>query len=91
MKTKRPSDPNFIRHTLTKQKRKSPRGMYIDKNDLEVLANGPARTGENLLRSLDQEIVPHERQIENNKQIVSQTKHKVSVEINDDLQIPVVS
>lgn len=91
MKTKRPSDPSFSRHTLTKTKRKPPRGMYIDREDLESLANGPPGTGESLLRSLDQEIVALKRQVQNNKQIVSQTKHKVSVEINDDLQIPEVS
>lgn len=91
MKTKRPSDPTFTRHTLTKTKRKPPRGMFIDRHDLESLANGPPGTGENLLRSLDQEIVALKRQVQNNKQIVSQTKHKVSVQINDDLQIPEVS
>lgn len=91
MKTKRPSDPSFSRHILTKQKRKPPRGMYIDRADLEALANGQQGTGENLLRSLDQEIVTLKRQVQNNKQIISQTKHKVSVEINDDLQIPEVS
>lgn len=91
MKTKRPSDPSFTRHSLTKQKRKPPRGMYIDKDDLESLANGPPGTGETLLRSLDQEIVALKRQVQNNKQIISQTKHKVSIEINDDLQIPDVS
>lgn len=91
MKTKRQSDPTFTRHTLTKTKRKPPRGMFIDPEDLDSLANGPPGTGENLLRSLDQEIVALKRLVQNNKQIVSQTKHKVSVEINDDLQIPEVS
>ena len=62
------------------QKRKPPRGMYINKEDLKELATGPSGTGENMLRALDQEIVNLKRMVQNNKQIISQMKHKISLE-----------
>ena len=63
------------------QKRKPPKGMYVDKADLLQLATGAAGTGEAMLRALDQEIVSLKRQVQNNKQIISQTKHKISMEV----------
>lgn len=63
------------------QKRKPPKGMYVDKGDLHQLAKGPLGTGEVMLRTLDQEIVSLKRQVQNNKQIISQTKHKISIEV----------
>jgi len=66
--------------------RKPPRGMFIDKVQLEELAQGSSEQGNIILRGLDQEIVSLKRQVQNNKQIISQTKHKITQEIQEDLQ-----
>jgi hypothetical protein len=63
------------------QKRKPPKGMYVDRTDLFNLAKGPPGTGEAMLKALDQDIVTFKRDVQINKQIISQTKHKISIEV----------
>lgn len=75
---------------MSKQKRKPPRGMFVDKEDLMLLATGPPGTGEAILRGLDQEIVSIKRQVQNNKQIISQVKHKISLETQGEMTLPSV-
>ncbi|XP_076306389.1 REST corepressor 1-like isoform X1 [Tachypleus tridentatus] len=71
------------RHNPMRSKRKPPRGMYLSHEDLVTIATGPPNQAENILRSLDLEIVSLKRQVQNNKQIVSQLKHKTSAGINE--------
>ncbi|KAK3093319.1 hypothetical protein FSP39_014033 [Pinctada imbricata] len=71
------------RHNPMKHKRKPPRGMYINNEDLKGLVMGPPGQGEALLKSLDQELVSLKRQVQNNKQMVSLQKHKTVKGIDD--------
>lgn len=71
--------------TLSGQKqRKPPRGMYVDTDDLQACATGSEREGDVILKNLDQEIVSIKRQVQNNKQIISQLKQKIAQEINEE-------
>ncbi|XP_076312771.1 REST corepressor 1-like isoform X2 [Tachypleus tridentatus] len=70
------------RHNPMRSKRKPPRGMYLSHEDLISIATGPPNQAENSLRSLDLEIVSLKRQVQNNKQMVSQLKHKIAAGIN---------
>lgn len=76
---------------MEKQTRKPPRGMFVNREDLTLLATGPPGTGDATLKLLDQEIVSLKRQAQNNKQIISQVKHKISLETKGDMTIPTVS
>lgn len=66
------------RHNPVRSKRKPPRGMHLHYEDVVAIATGPATEGDSILRSLDSEIVSLKRQVQNNKQIISQLKHKTS-------------
>ncbi|CAH1793227.1 unnamed protein product [Owenia fusiformis] len=59
-----------------KHRRKPPRGMYMNMEDLKQLSSGPPGQGESILKSLEQELVSLKRQVQNNKQMLSLIKHK---------------
>uniref|UniRef100_A0A1B6CA46 REST corepressor n=1 Tax=Clastoptera arizonana TaxID=38151 RepID=A0A1B6CA46_9HEMI len=66
------------RHThsiMLRNKRKPPRGMYINHDDLVAMASGP---GEQMLKAMDREIVSLKRQVQNNKQTLSALKIKTN-------------
>ena len=63
-------------HARIKNKRKPPRGMYLNHDDLLSLATGPPGQGEQLLKQLDAELVTWKRQVQNLKQIISMHKQK---------------
>ncbi|XP_054261662.1 REST corepressor 3 isoform X3 [Macrosteles quadrilineatus] len=50
------------RQLLLRNKRKPPRGMYVNHDDLVAMASGPAGQGEQMLRATDREIVALKRQ-----------------------------
>merc|ERR1712115_385774 len=54
--------------------------MYINHDDLVALATGPQGQGDQLLKSMDREIVSYKRTVQNNKQLLSSltrtTMHK---------------
>ncbi|CAG2161647.1 unnamed protein product [Oppiella nova] len=58
--------------------RKPPRGMYLSNEDLTAIANGPPGQGDAILKSLDSEVITLKRSVQNNKQMISQLKHKIS-------------
>jgi len=58
-------------NALLKNSGKPPKGMYINHDDLVSLATGPSSQGEQLLKSMDREIVTYKRTVQNNKQILS--------------------
>lgn len=57
----KPRDRQF--HVLLRHKRKPPRGMFINHDDLAAMASGPAGQGEQMLRTMDREIVSLKRQV----------------------------
>ncbi|XP_054152941.1 REST corepressor 1-like [Oppia nitens] len=57
--------------------RKPPRGMYLSNDDLIAIANGPPGQGDAILKGLDSEVITLKRNVQNNKQIISQSKHKI--------------
>lgn len=65
------------RHNQMKP-RKPPRGMHLNFDDIMAIANGPPGQGESILKALDSEVVTLKRQVQNNKQIISQLKHKTA-------------
>ncbi|XP_062595549.1 REST corepressor 1-like isoform X1 [Saccostrea cucullata] len=71
------------RHNPMKHKRKPPRGMFLNYEDLQVIVNGPQGQAEALLKSLDQELVSLKRQVQNHKQMLSLQKHKMAAGIDD--------
>lgn len=79
-------------HVLLRHKRKPPRGMYINHDDLVAMAAGPpapapASQGDQMLKAMDREIVSLKRQVQNNKQSLSSFKRKTAEGI-DDLRPP---
>jgi len=58
-------------NALLKNSGKPPKGMYINHDDLVSLATGPSSQGEQLLKSMDREVVSYKRTVQNNKQILS--------------------
>ncbi|XP_018322383.1 REST corepressor 1 isoform X2 [Agrilus planipennis] len=68
--------PLGVRH-----KRKPPRGMYINHDDLAAFATGNA--GAIMLKAMDREVESLQRQIQQNKQVVSSLKRKHSDSIED--------
>ncbi|RWS04394.1 REST corepressor 1-like protein [Dinothrombium tinctorium] len=83
MNAVRKHEPGSTRHNPMKSKRKPPRGIYLNLEDLTAIAGGPAGQGEALLKALDSEVINLKRAVQNNKQIISQLKHKTSVGINE--------
>ncbi|XP_046383265.1 REST corepressor 1 [Ischnura elegans] len=74
-------------HLLMRHRRKPPRGMYINHDDLAAMATGPAGQGEAMLKAMDREIVSLKRQVQNHKQTISALKRKTGEGI-DDLRPP---
>ena len=50
-------------HNPIKHKRKPPKGMYLDQNDLMAMVTGPPGQAEAILRALDGEVVTLKRQV----------------------------
>ncbi|KAI1288424.1 REST corepressor 3 [Halotydeus destructor] len=63
-----------------KPKRKPPKGIYCDLEDLVEISKEPGK-GEAMLKALDFDIVNLKRQVQNHKQMISQNKHKISAGI----------
>ncbi|XP_043285205.1 REST corepressor 2 isoform X2 [Venturia canescens] len=70
-------------------KRKPPRGLVVNHDDLAALAGQPSQAN-NSLQAIDTEIVSLKRQIQSNKQQVSALKRK-TIDGIDDLRPPEVS
>lgn len=68
---------NHMQLLAQKSKRKPPRGMYCDIDDLKAISHGPPGHGELILKNLDEQVVNLKRQVQNNKQTISQLKHKL--------------
>lgn len=66
------------RPNLLKSKRKPPRGMSINIDDLMTIVNGPPDQGEAFLRSLSNEIVNLKRNVQTLKAHISQLKTKTN-------------
>nr|CAH7716547.1 unnamed protein product [Callosobruchus chinensis]CAH7742566.1 unnamed protein product [Callosobruchus chinensis] len=64
-----------------RRKRKPPKGMYINHDDLAAMASGNA--GVTMLRAMDRELDSLQRQIQQNKQNISSLKRKHSDSIED--------
>jgi len=66
-------DGTKSKHTslLFKNGNRPPKGMHVNHDDLVALATGPATQGEQLLKSMDREIVSYKRNVQNNKQYLS--------------------
>ncbi|XP_077521069.1 REST corepressor 1-like isoform X2 [Amblyomma americanum] len=64
-------------------KRRPPRGMCLQYPDLVTMATGPQGQGDAILRSMDSELVALKRQVQNNKQIISQLRHKTAMGIEN--------
>ncbi|KAK7872236.1 hypothetical protein R5R35_012095 [Gryllus longicercus] len=75
-------------HTLLRHKRKPPRGMYINHDDLVTMASttsasAPGAQGEQMLKAMDREIVSLKRLVQNNKQTLSSYKRKTAEGIEE--------
>ncbi|XP_076441963.1 REST corepressor 3-like [Babylonia areolata] len=71
------------RHNPIKHKRKPPKGMYLDSTDLLAMVTGQPAQPEAILKSLDNDIINYKRQVQNNKQLLSLQKHKMSNGVDD--------
>ncbi|GFW62984.1 REST corepressor 3 [Trichonephila clavipes] len=60
------------------RKNKPPHGMYLNSDDLVAMVSGTNNENDAILHNMDREIVSFKRQVQNNKQILSQLKLKVS-------------
>ena len=72
-----PKSAQLQRHAA-RNKRKPPRGMFLNGEDLKALATGPANQGDAILRQLEAEIVTLKRQVQNQKQSIGILKTKTS-------------
>ncbi|XP_070577541.1 REST corepressor 3-like isoform X3 [Ptychodera flava] len=75
--------PRPDRHNPVKSKRKPPRGMYLDKEDLIAVTNVSSQGGDVLLKHLDTELVSLKKKVQLNKQILSQQKDKFDLGVDD--------
>lgn len=71
------------RHNPMRHKRKPPRGMYLCEEDLRLMLTGPAQQSEQILKSLDMDLISLKRQVQNNKQIISMQKHRIGTGIDE--------
>ncbi|XP_072165658.1 REST corepressor 1-like [Diadema setosum] len=62
------------RHHPMRMKKKPPKGMYVDKEDLLAMATAQADA---IFKALDTDIVNLKRQLQGNKQMLSQQKEKL--------------
>ena len=58
-----PGSKKMDLHSRMRNRRKPPRGMYMNQEDLMAIATGPPGQGEMLLRQLDGELVALKRQV----------------------------
>lgn len=63
-------------HARLKNKRRPPRGMFLNSDDLVAVLSGPPGQAEAILKQLDAELVSLKRQVQNNKQLISMHKQK---------------
>ncbi|XP_014239877.1 REST corepressor 3 isoform X2 [Cimex lectularius] len=63
---------------LARSKRKPPRGMYINHDDLVVLSSDCPQHGEVIIKAMDREIISLKRQVQFNKQVLSGLRAKTS-------------
>ncbi|KAL1131384.1 hypothetical protein AAG570_011001 [Ranatra chinensis] len=68
---------------LARSKRKPPRGMYINHDDLVVMSSGSPQQGDSILKAMDREIVSLKRQVQSNKQTISALKSKTEEGLGD--------
>ncbi|XP_014285675.1 REST corepressor 1 isoform X2 [Halyomorpha halys] len=70
---------------LARSKRKPPRGMYINHDDLVTLSSAeqPQQGGDAILKSMDRDIVSLKRQVQNNKQVLSSLMSTTSDGLGD--------
>lgn len=61
--SKRHEQQHGVRHAPYKHKRKPPRGMFLNNEDLQSIVTGPPGQGEAILKSLDSELVSLKRQV----------------------------
>ncbi|XP_077998977.1 REST corepressor 1-like isoform X2 [Glandiceps talaboti] len=71
------------RHNPLKSKRKPPRGMYLDKEDLIAVTNVSSQGGDVLLKHLDTELVSLKKEVQANKQILGQQKDKFNLSVEE--------
>lgn len=90
MNSVRKHEPGSTRHNPMKSKRKPPRGMYISSSDLNTIAGGPPGQGEALLKAIDSEVINLKRQVQNNKQMISQLRHKTSCGVDEFRPVEVI-
>ena len=60
-----PGSKKMDLHSRMRNRRKPPRGMYMNPEDVMAVATGPPGQGEMLLRQLDAELVALKRQVRN--------------------------
>ncbi|XP_054715198.1 REST corepressor 3-like [Uloborus diversus] len=70
------------RHNPQRSKRRPPKGMHLDYDDLVAIVTGPSGDGDAILRGMDCEIISLKRQVQNSKQMISQQKHKLSAGVD---------
>nr|XP_042902486.1 REST corepressor 3 isoform X2 [Parasteatoda tepidariorum] len=70
------------RHNPARSKKKPPRGMHLNYDDLVAIVTSANGEEDAILRSMDSEIISFKRQVQNNKQMISQLKHKMSAGID---------
>lgn len=51
------------RHNPMRHKRKPPRGMYLSEEDLRLMLTGPPQQAEQILKSLDMDLISLKRQV----------------------------
>lgn len=86
---KRHDSQSTGRHNPIKHKRKPPKGMYLDQNDLLAMVSGPPSQPETILKALDSELISLKRMVQSNKQLLGQQKQKMESG-TDDLKPPEV-
>ncbi|ELT96716.1 hypothetical protein CAPTEDRAFT_148586 [Capitella teleta] len=67
---------------LRMRKAQTPRGMFLQYDDLIAIATGPPGQGEALLKQLDTELVTLKRQVQNNKQLLGMNKQKTNAGVD---------
>ncbi|XP_073979539.1 REST corepressor 1-like isoform X2 [Rhodnius prolixus] len=68
---------------LARSKRKPPKGMYINHDDLVIVSSDTPQRGDHMLRAMDREIVSLKRQVQQNKQTLSVLKSLTSQGLGD--------
>lgn len=75
-------------HSILKNQTRPPKGMYINHDDLVALATGPSVQGEQILKSMDREIVSYKRVVQSNKQVLSSLQRRNRDKNVDPYRIP---